>query len=258
MMNAVLAGERPTRPSPEAYFPDDVWLLVEACWAQTVCDRPNVSIVCEKLEKLSNLQASSVPGNAIATPSPTKENPDRSKRSTHDLTVRLAAWLSKEIDAVDHLDLPSTDLLSSPDGWDFAETNESSSNGGHQLDKGKEKPGKQEGVNAMASHLGKGKWPEDFMDAPTRTDSIPIKTPDLDDSNGTTNLLSTSPPSPSDELMGRSSNVGASDFITRDSMGESLVRKTLVIREEGKPPTQFVSLLILQCCKMISICEPPL
>lgn len=39
-----------------------------------------------------------------------------------------------------------------------------------------------------------------------------------------------------------SSNASASDILSRDSLDGSLVRKTLVVREEGKPPTRFVSL----------------
>ena len=40
-------------------------------------------------------------------------------------------------------------------------------------------------------------------------------------------------------------NASASDLITRDSMDGSAVRKTLIVKEQGKPPTHFVSLLIL-------------
>jgi hypothetical protein len=36
------------------------------------------------------------------------------------------------------------------------------------------------------------------------------------------------------------SNASASDLMNRDSVDGSVVRKTLVIKEEGKPPTQFV------------------
>jgi hypothetical protein len=39
-----------------------------------------------------------------------------------------------------------------------------------------------------------------------------------------------------------SSNASASDLMTRDSMDGSAVRKTLIIKEEGQPPTHFVSL----------------
>ena len=38
-----------------------------------------------------------------------------------------------------------------------------------------------------------------------------------------------------------STNASASDILSRDSLDGSLVRKTLVVREEGKPPTRFVS-----------------
>ena len=40
-------------------------------------------------------------------------------------------------------------------------------------------------------------------------------------------------------------NASASDLITRDSMDGSTVRKTLIVREQGKPPTHFVSSLFL-------------
>lgn len=38
-----------------------------------------------------------------------------------------------------------------------------------------------------------------------------------------------------------SSNASASDLLSRDSMDGSGVRQTLIVREEGKPPTHFVS-----------------
>jgi hypothetical protein len=38
-----------------------------------------------------------------------------------------------------------------------------------------------------------------------------------------------------------SGNTSASDLLTRDSFDGSLVRQNLTIREEGKPPTHFVS-----------------
>jgi hypothetical protein len=38
-----------------------------------------------------------------------------------------------------------------------------------------------------------------------------------------------------------SGNASASDLLSRDSMDGSAVRKTLILREEGKPPTHFVS-----------------
>jgi hypothetical protein len=38
-----------------------------------------------------------------------------------------------------------------------------------------------------------------------------------------------------------SSNVSASDLLSRDSLDGSAVRQTLIVREEGKPPTHFVS-----------------
>ena len=38
-----------------------------------------------------------------------------------------------------------------------------------------------------------------------------------------------------------SSNASASDLITRDSYDGGAVRQTLIVREDGKAPTQFVS-----------------
>ena len=38
-----------------------------------------------------------------------------------------------------------------------------------------------------------------------------------------------------------SSNASASDLLSRDSLDGSAVRQTLIVREEGKPPTHFVS-----------------
>jgi hypothetical protein len=46
-------------------------------------------------------------------------------------------------------------------------------------------------------------------------------------------------------LGGTSGHASASDLITRDSLDGSHVRRTLIIREEGKPPTHFVSLAII-------------
>jgi hypothetical protein len=43
-------------------------------------------------------------------------------------------------------------------------------------------------------------------------------------------------------LGGASSNASASDLLTRESEDGSAVRKTLIVREEGKPPTHFVSM----------------
>ncbi|KAF7309786.1 Cell division control protein [Mycena indigotica] len=40
-------------------------------------------------------------------------------------------------------------------------------------------------------------------------------------------------------LGGASGNTSASDLLTRDSLDGSLVRKALIVREEGKPPTHF-------------------
>ena len=38
-----------------------------------------------------------------------------------------------------------------------------------------------------------------------------------------------------------SSNASASDLMSRDSYDGSAVRQTLIVREDGKAPTQFVS-----------------
>jgi hypothetical protein len=48
------------------------------------------------------------------------------------------------------------------------------------------------------------------------------------------------------------SNASASDLITRDSVDESVVRKTLIIKEDGKPPTQFVSSRLLDRAKRVT------
>jgi hypothetical protein len=39
----------------------------------------------------------------------------------------------------------------------------------------------------------------------------------------------------------RSSNISASDLVSRDSVDGNAVRQTLVVQEDGKPPTHFVS-----------------
>lgn len=48
-----------------------------------------------------------------------------------------------------------------------------------------------------------------------------------------------------------SSNASASDILSRDSLDGSLIRKTLVVREEGKPPTRFVSSISAICLTRI-------
>jgi hypothetical protein len=45
------------------------------------------------------------------------------------------------------------------------------------------------------------------------------------------------------------SNASASDLLSRDSIG-SAVRRTLIVREEGKPPTHFVS-----CFASVTLCD---
>jgi len=48
------------------------------------------------------------------------------------------------------------------------------------------------------------------------------------------------------------SNASASDLITRDSVDGSVVRKTLIIKEDGKPPTQFVSSRLLDRAQRVT------
>ncbi|KAL0069383.1 hypothetical protein AAF712_003406 [Marasmius tenuissimus] len=59
MYEVMVNNARPSRPSPGNYWcPDNVWTLVERCWAQRPQDRPTASEVHEFLSKLVNLRDS--------------------------------------------------------------------------------------------------------------------------------------------------------------------------------------------------------
>ncbi|KAJ8085076.1 serine/threonine protein kinase, AGC [Marasmius tenuissimus] len=59
MYEVMVNNARPSRPSPGNYWcPDNVWTLVERCWAQRPQDRPTASEVHEFLSKLVNLRNS--------------------------------------------------------------------------------------------------------------------------------------------------------------------------------------------------------
>ena len=47
-----------------------------------------------------------------------------------------------------------------------------------------------------------------------------------------------------------SGKASASDLMFRDSLHESSVRMRLVVREDGKPPTHFVSILMLHSIQL--------
>ena len=53
VMRRVVNGERPQRPSgiEGAWFTDDLWRLLNGCWAIRPEDRPSVSAVLEVLER---------------------------------------------------------------------------------------------------------------------------------------------------------------------------------------------------------------
>lgn len=52
VMRKVLEGERPERPK-EAWFTDEVWGILERCWAPDTQDRPRVKDVFQCLEEAS-------------------------------------------------------------------------------------------------------------------------------------------------------------------------------------------------------------
>jgi Protein tyrosine and serine/threonine kinase len=48
VVTSVMEGKRPTRPT-EAPLDDNIWSLVEACWAQQPNDRPSATQIMQRL-----------------------------------------------------------------------------------------------------------------------------------------------------------------------------------------------------------------
>lgn len=115
-----------------------------------------------------------------------------------------------------------------------------------------------------ASRLGKGKWPEDFMDPlqPPKSPTTDFRSPSqrklaiigATQRNENVESLPQFPRQPThrarhsinvpvqlmkDSVIRRDNS--ASDLLARDSLDGSLARKTLVVKEEGKAPAHFVS-----------------
>ena len=56
-MSAVMKGERPLRPSDDRCrirgLDDEIWNIIETCWAQEPNDRPSAGQIVEHLSSLS-------------------------------------------------------------------------------------------------------------------------------------------------------------------------------------------------------------
>jgi hypothetical protein len=94
-MNAVLAGERPSRPNTTRYLPDEVWFLIEACWAQAALDRPNVGSVCDKLEQLYNQRKQPYKADKT-TRVPSEKSLHPPNPSIGTIKEQLVEWLTKQ------------------------------------------------------------------------------------------------------------------------------------------------------------------
>ena len=59
----VLGGVRPERPRgvKGAWFTDDVWRMLQACWSPRPEDRPNVEVILERLARAPPVSQTSAP-----------------------------------------------------------------------------------------------------------------------------------------------------------------------------------------------------
>ena len=55
VMRKIVDGEHPARPegTKRAWFTDDLWGTMELCWATQPENRPNITVVLERLEQIS-------------------------------------------------------------------------------------------------------------------------------------------------------------------------------------------------------------
>ncbi|KAF9259045.1 kinase-like protein [Marasmius fiardii PR-910] len=61
VMFQVLSGKRPGRPTDTAWCPNNIWALVEQCWAQESSLRPTASVIQEFLSHLEQIREEGLP-----------------------------------------------------------------------------------------------------------------------------------------------------------------------------------------------------
>ncbi|KAF9261059.1 kinase-like protein, partial [Marasmius fiardii PR-910] len=61
VMSQVLSGKRPGKPTDTAWCPNNIWALVEQCWAQDGHLRPTASAVQRFLSRLGHLRGEGLP-----------------------------------------------------------------------------------------------------------------------------------------------------------------------------------------------------
>ncbi|KAF9257183.1 kinase-like protein [Marasmius fiardii PR-910] len=61
MFQVAVNGARPPRPTAVTWCPDNIWALVQLCWAQQICLRPAASGVHSYLERLVDARRSGLP-----------------------------------------------------------------------------------------------------------------------------------------------------------------------------------------------------
>ena len=85
VVRKIIDGERPKRPE-EAWFTDDMWGLLECCWASKPRGRPGLEVVLQYLEKTSaSWPKISHPAPSTANPS-TMGLPDQVRALTADVS----------------------------------------------------------------------------------------------------------------------------------------------------------------------------
>jgi hypothetical protein len=92
-MKLILDGVRPPRPPPEVHFPDEIWTLVQSCWAHQPLDRPSSLHVTEVLRNISDSRVAGPSQPSVLVNDNTPEYDPES------VVLRAKHWVEREQNA---------------------------------------------------------------------------------------------------------------------------------------------------------------